>query len=319
MIPRQGGGRRVGVLLTGLAALVFLGLVPAHPTPASAADLMGHTSGEAELDDEGLGARLEQAPSPSPPTPGAATPGRPGGGGSGGRPGPEQAGSGGSTGEEGSRSRYVRVYVEERRAPAFRACPDGSVEVLVGILPDGRREVIDQWCAGMRPAMPPAAVPTAPVAAGADGATAPPLVPPPPTAAQVRDAVAVPVEAPAVDPRVDGLVGLPTHLWYEGDRRIAVTVTLGAYRVDAQAVATRFRWDLGDGTVHTTTDAGSPARPAVQHPYTVRGAHRITLTVDWTGSYTFAGPAGSATESLGTVSRTSTLDYTVRDAQAVRR
>ncbi|MBK9179166.1 MAG: PKD domain-containing protein [Acidimicrobiales bacterium] len=287
-----GRWRRAGGALL-LAALALAGAL--GPAPAAA-----DGEGDGDLGRDRLTAGVS-----------VARPGRPGGGSQargpttgGGRPG-----VGGRT--DGIASPYVSLRTEYREGPAFRSCPDASRAFVYGTRPDGTEVLVTTWCpaAGGSPAG------TTGPAAPAVGATPPA----PPSAAAVRDAVALPTPTVRLDPGVRGLVGLETRLWVAGPREVAVDVALGGYAVTATARAARYRWDLGDGTLLEATDPGTPEAPAATHVYLGRGDLLVAVTVVWEGTYTFTGPAGSATADLGTVEVSTTVPYPVVEAQAVIR
>ena len=44
---------------------------------------------------------------------------------------------------------------------------------------------------------------------------------------------------------------------------------------------------------------GSESDPSVTHTYDYKGTYMVSLLVDYAGTYSFAGPGGTGTESLG--------------------
>jgi hypothetical protein len=114
-----------------------------------------------------------------------------------------------------------------------------------------------------------------------------------------------PAGEPVTNPSVDGLTGLDTWLWYQGGTEIpAFTLTFTdpgsgiTLEIEAWASIDTFTWDMGDGTVLTTSLPGSaddlPASAAGIHRYEQKGDYTITFTVDWNGTYRWRQvPGGS--------------------------
>jgi hypothetical protein len=177
-------------------------------------------------------------------------------------------------------------------------CVDGVRETVYRVWDDGsgRRELVYAGC-------PRVSTPGAPQ---------------PPTAAEVRDAVGIPDPTIATDPQTRTLAGLRTDYWYTGPTERTVTVELNGFTVTATARATSYRWQFGDGAEKTTTVPGSAEHPAVTHAYQHRGTTTITLTVTWTGSFTFSGPAGvEGGGDLGAEEFTSSRPLLVEEVQPV--
>ena len=105
-----------------------------------------------------------------------------------------------------------------------------------------------------------------------------------------------PAGEPLINPSSRGLTGLDTWLWYEGGTTIPpFTLTVDepgsgvGLEVEAWAVLESFAWDMGDGTVITSTIPGSgedlPESAAAVHRYERKGDYTITFAVGWTGTY----------------------------------
>lgn len=198
----------------------------------------------------------------------------------------------------GSTGRGQFHYEVDFASVSSGACLDGVREVVFRVWDDGsgRRELVYAGCPRV------AADRTAP----------------PPTAAQVRDAVGIPDPTIATDPQAKTLAGLRTDYWYTGPTERTVTVTLNGFTVTADARATSYRWQFGDGAERTTTVPGSAQQPATSHAYQHRGTKTLTLTVTWTGSFSFTGPGGvTGGGDLGAQEFTSSRPLVVEEVQPV--
>ena len=115
------------------------------------------------------------------------------------------------------------------------------------------------------------------------------------TPAQVRQAVfdqssqLLTTAYPSQQPAGSGVVNLPTLFATNtpvaqqfNETLLGVQVTLN---VDAS-----WTWDFGDGTTLTSTDPGG-AYPiaSLSHVYLVAGLYTVTLTTNWTGTFSMAG------------------------------
>ncbi|MGH9186896.1 MAG: hypothetical protein ACRD0U_13935 [Acidimicrobiales bacterium] len=133
----------------------------------------------------------------------------------------------------------------------------------------------------------------------------------------------LPIEQPAVaiSPRVKGLVGFETWLWHEGDTelRLPEPLPLGEWRIDVNAKAVHYRWDMGDGGTVDGDQPGADGQPTDTYAYQYPCTCQVTATVTWAGSYTVTGPGvGPVTIDLGTREFTGPpLAYPVREVQAV--
>lgn len=178
------------------------------------------------------------------------------------------------------------------------ACTDGVREVTYRVWDDGsgRRELVFAGC-------PRVHTPGAPT---------------PPSVAEVRDAVGIPDPTIATNPGPKTLSGLRTDYWYTGPTERTVTVELNGFTVTASAHATSYRWQFGDGAETTTSQPGTREHPAATHAYQHRGDTTITLTVTWTGTFTFAGPGGiTGGGDLGAQDFTSSRPIVVEEVQPV--
>jgi hypothetical protein len=107
------------------------------------------------------------------------------------------------------------------------------------------------------------------------------------------------------NPLAQGLTGLDTWLWYEGGTDIPpFTLTVDdpgsgiGLEVEAWALLDSFTWDMGDGTVLTSTVPGTdrnlPRSAAATHRYERKGDYTITFTAGWTGTYRWRRLRGGA-------------------------
>ena len=107
------------------------------------------------------------------------------------------------------------------------------------------------------------------------------------------------IKAPPVtlNPLPNGLTGLQTGLWYEGEREVTIDGNLNGYVVVASVKPTSYRWIMGDGQEHLSLSPGGPAEAdwAARHTYETKGDYDITLEVTWAGSYTFTSADGAST------------------------
>jgi hypothetical protein len=149
--------------------------------------------------------------------------------------------------------------------------------------------------------------------------TPPPPPPPPPSAGEVWAEVPLPAAAPGVNPATAGITQLASWFWVEGgDGPVTVTVEMGAYTVTATADPVEYRWEFGDGTSAASANAGSEGEPSVAHTYTEKGTYTVGLAVQYAGSYTFDGPAGTGSASLGTYWQPEVATpYTVQEVRSV--
>ena len=108
-----------------------------------------------------------------------------------------------------------------------------------------------------------------------------------------------------LSPGQRGLTGLATWYWYSGGADVSVGFGVGGFAITASARATDFRWSTGDGTVLTSATPGSPEAPAAQHVYRTKSAsYPVSLSMVWTGRYTWSGFGDSGSGPLGPVTVT---------------
>ena len=119
------------------------------------------------------------------------------------------------------------------------------------------------------------------------------------------------------NPRPTGLVGLESWFWATGfdGRPIVDRIEALGYAVDVRIDPTEPAWSFGDGH----SDAGGlgeayPARSSIRHGYTRHGTWAVDVSFDWSPRYRIAG---TDWVDLPAIPVRSTLDYRVREAQAV--
>jgi hypothetical protein len=186
---------------------------------------------------------------------------------------------------------------------------DGTIESIVGTTwltvladenADGNTTIVDAVCA----------------------VDAPPPPPPPPSPDEVWQFVPLAEARLGINPVGDGLTGLDTWLWHEGpDSGVSVAPTLRGYDLVVEARPVLYRWDMGEvpQAVYSSPSPGSEDQPVANHVYETKGDYEVTMQVVWEGSYEFSGFGVSNRGSLGSVTVTSSRDYHVAEARAVRR
>jgi hypothetical protein len=122
-----------------------------------------------------------------------------------------------------------------------------------------------------------------------------------------------------LSPGQRGLTGLATWYWYSGNADVSVGFGARGFAITASATATNFRWSTGDGSVLTSPGPGSPATPAAQHVYSTKSAgYPVSLSMVWTGRYTWSGFGDSGSGPLGPVTVTGeTHPYPVAEVRSV--
>jgi hypothetical protein len=165
----------------------------------------------------------------------------------------------------------------------------------------------------------------------ADPAPAP--VPPPAELVALEAAQQVPLVAPhprTSPPDADLLVGLPTWLWIDPAawQPFTATAAVPGVSVTVTATPTRVVWDMGDDEQVTCSGPGTPWDPAggddqrTDCSYTYRwvsahrpdGVYHASATVQWAVTW---GASTGETGTLADASRTTALDLTVTERQAV--
>jgi hypothetical protein len=122
-----------------------------------------------------------------------------------------------------------------------------------------------------------------------------------------------------LSPGLGGLTGLETWYWYPGGSNVSVGFGARGFAITASARATGFRWSTGDGAVLTSGRAGSDTAPAARHVYRTKSTgYPVTLSMVWTGRYTWSGFGDSESGPLGPVTVTGgTQPYPVAEVRSV--
>ena len=147
----------------------------------------------------------------------------------------------------------------------------------------------------------------------------PPPPPPPPTAGDVWAEVPLPAPVLAINPAAAGITQLASWFWVTGaGRPVTVAVNIDAYTVTATASPVAYQWTFGDGSSAASTSPGAEGEPSVTHTYVEKGTYSVSLAVEYAGSYTFAGPAGTGSSSLGVYWQLPVdTSYTVQEVRSV--
>jgi hypothetical protein len=129
----------------------------------------------------------------------------------------------------------------------------------------------------------------------------------------------IPKPVVRLSPGQAGLTGLETWYWYSGGSNVSVGFGAGGFAITAQATATDFRWSTGDGVVLRSSKPGRPGAPAASHVYRTKNAgYPVSLSMIWTGRYTWSGFGDSGSGPLGPVTVTGeTHPYPVAEVRSV--
>lgn len=151
---------------------------------------------------------------------------------------------------------------------------------------------------------------------------APPPPPAPPTMAEITVLAQEGVIAPSVgvSPPGDGLTGLETWFWYQGEVEVTVPATIRGYDVVATMRPTTFLWETSDsrpGHLLASTSPGSATAPAGRWVYETKAAYRVYVQAVWEGTWTFTGWGSSASGDLATIRATGSRDYVVNEVRSV--
>ena len=160
--------------------------------------------------------------------------------------------------------------------------------------------------------------------AGPAGTPAPP--PPPPSPAEVWRQVPLPTPVLGINPDGKGLTGLKTWLWSTNPGAVTARTSIRGYTASATATPVRWVWHMWkDGDTPNlnpnprveSATPGSEASPAATYVYETKGDYTITLTVWWTGEFTFTGFGVFQRVSLGDTSREASRPYHVIEVVSV--
>jgi len=221
-------------------------------------------------------------------------------------------GSGGGNGGNMPAPYWDRVEYVPAVDVGILYCRTVTVRVTVRTWRDGTVEYLNPVCES-----PPPPAPTPP----ASVIEPPPAYTPPTvTIDEVREHVALPHRTPGVNPKVRGLVGLDTWLWWPGPTTRTDSITLAGTTVRIDFTATEWTWDTGDDHHYTSTVPGTEDDPAVTHVYGRHGTYDIVVTTTWSAEWSTTRPDGTVDgpHSLGTLMTTDTRTYEVIQTQPVR-
>ena len=124
--------------------------------------------------------------------------------------------------------------------------------------------------------------------------------PPPPTPAEVWAQVPLPTPALGINPAAVGITQLSSWFWVTGDTGpVTVTVDINGYTVTTTATPVSYQWDFGDGSSAASLAPGTETNPSATHTFRYKGTYMVTLSIDYAGTYSFAGPGGAGTATLG--------------------
>lgn len=140
-----------------------------------------------------------------------------------------------------------------------------------------------------------------------------------PSSAEVWDRVAIPQPEVRLNPRIRGLVGLETRLWYDQATELTVDAGLPGIAVTATVRPVKFRWSFGNGDSVEAPGSrpGTEQNPAATYVFTQPCLPcEVSLTVTWGGSYTVTGLGAPITGDLGTRDIVSARSYDVIEVQA---
>ncbi len=169
--------------------------------------------------------------------------------------------------------------------------------------------------------LPVPTVPVRTVCSGPDAAV--PLPPEPPSAEEIRARIPIPEGRMGISPALDGLTGLETWLWYEGEvQPVELRLDIRGYAVTASAKPVVFTWKMAPdpASQYSRSVPGSKAHPAAVHVYQTKADYMTVMEVSWGGSYSFSGfGIGLTNQPLGRVTLSSERLYHVVEARGVRR
>ncbi len=148
-------------------------------------------------------------------------------------------------------------------------------------------------------------------------AAAPQAPPAPPTQDELLASVPIPRLAIRRNPAGRGLTGLESWFWAAAPGATATSVTLRGWQATGSLSPTRWVWQTGDGGRYVTDGPGTAEDPAVAHTYEARGTWRLSVRVEWSGSYTVTGYGTTYTVAGLSTEDTADLDYPVIEVRGV--
>jgi hypothetical protein len=142
--------------------------------------------------------------------------------------------------------------------------------------------------------------------------------PAPPTLGEITAVAQRRVVAPTVgiSPDLDGLTGLETWFWYQGESEFTVPTSIRGYSVTATMHVARFLWYTGEELLGSPVP-GSPTAPAARWVYETKGGYTVYVQAVWEGTWSFTGWGASASGDLATIRATGSRPYTVNEVRSV--
>jgi PKD repeat protein len=121
-----------------------------------------------------------------------------------------------------------------------------------------------------------------------------------------------------ISPAKVGITQLPTWFSLGGvGNTVTVTARVNGYTVVATAIPLEYEWNFGDGSGATTFVPGTTSEPAVVHTYRDKATYTITLSVVYSGSFSYVGPAGPQVVQLGQYWAPASTSYEVQEVRSV--
>jgi PKD domain len=147
--------------------------------------------------------------------------------------------------------------------------------------------------------------------------TAPP--PPPPTPAEVWASVPLPTPAMGINPAAVGITQLPSWFWVtRANGPVTVTLIIDGYTVTTTATPVAYQWNFGDGSSSTGVGPGDETNPSVTHTYHYKGTYIVTLSIEYAGTFSYAGFGSIGTEALGDYEQPGlSAPYVVQEVRSV--
>jgi PKD domain len=143
--------------------------------------------------------------------------------------------------------------------------------------------------------------------------------PPPPTPAEVWASVPLPTPAMGINPAAVGITQLPSWFWVTGaNGPVTVTVIIDGYTVTTTATPVAYQWNFGDGSSSTGVGPGDETNPSVTHTYHYKGTYIVTLSIEYAGTFSYAGFGSIGTEALGDYEQPGlSAPYVVQEVRSV--
>jgi len=294
-VGAQGGAWKVKRLIS-VVAIVTFALTGLLAKSASADSLGGNGGGCDGFGSIGpaVGAGVGCPGSPS----GHPNPGSPGGKSP---SGPGQSHQGGGTNGTGD---YWAPVVGSRRV---LACPNGSGAEL-------GRALQEYTSKGVPIGLPIVVCP------GRQTPGKPSVrVVPPPSPGVVWAQLALPTPVLHIDPATVGITQLASWFWLTGvGQTLFVTADIDGYSVTTEASPVAYEWQFGDGATATSGMPGTLAGPSATHVYSDKGTYTVRVMIEYSGSYTYSGAAGTGTVALGDYDDTAaSAPYVVQEVRSV--